>query len=281
MNAKNSRNKLIYKMNFYFLLLLLLIATQDFWAQQYEDPIVAGMGNASVGSVNCWSALNNPANIALQKNSTVATAYSDRYSIPELAERKVIVNQLLNRGATAVYFTDFGYELYQLRTVGLVYGIALSKEVYGGASLRLNRLKLGEQYGKLHQLTANVGFTSQINKQFRISSSVVSLNNTKGRKSINNGIRKRLAFAYSFSESVDMQIELDKHPTSPLQIKWGIAYQLDQHFTFRTGIQETRQQFGFGLSYSFYRFRIHLAFAFQAVLGYQPAVSLAYVPSKN
>jgi hypothetical protein len=270
----------------YILFLLAWVNAFVLFASNDNAPLgarSAGMGNASVGLSDVWSAHHNQAGLGFQRSIAAGVFYENRFLVKELSVRAASVAVPIKGGTFGLCISNFGYSLYSENKYSLSFAKAFGEKVSGGIALDYLTTTIAEGYGTRGALAAEAGLQAKPVKNLIIGCHI--FNPTRAKLADYNSERLptiiRLGGTYNFSNKVIAALETEKDIAKKPQLKAGIEYAVVKELFLRIGVgtQPSLTTFGFGLNLK--GLRIDLSANYHQVLGLSSQFGLAYTFSKK
>lgn len=212
-------------------------------------PISMGLGGISSPLSNSWAVFNNPAGLASHSDFDAIFAYQTIFDFAPFNTVSAAVNYPSSFGTSGLGVYRFGDDLFSTSMLSLGFG---KKIGIIGLGMKLNYLQykidgfgkraLGlAEMGALGQLTPALTFGMHI---YNFTQSVIS--ESTGEKV---PVILRLSADYRLGEQVHLYLEGEKDVDEPVDVKFGLSYQVIEALTLRTGFstQTNRMSFGAGI----------------------------------
>lgn len=238
----------------------------------------AGVSNASLTFQDVWSVFNNQAGLAGVETISAGAFYESRFTLKELSVRGAALALPVGGGTFGLSYNSYGYSLYNQSKYGLAYARKLGEDFYAGVQIDYLNLRLGENYGSQGGFTVQAGFQYQMNDELMLSAHVYNPNRTQ--LSDYNDERTpsilKAGIQYRFSEKIVTVAEFSKDLDYDVRFKAGLEYQLVDDFFVRAGVGTAPASTSLGFGYAFKGFKLDIASAYRAVIGFTPQISLTY-----
>jgi len=249
---------------------------------QQNDPLGAksgGLGHASVALSDGWSIFNNQAGLAFLDQPFIGVSYENRFLLKELSRNFVGFAIPTESGTIGISALSFGYSLYNEGKYGLAYSRKLSDKTSLGIQLNYMTIRQrGTEYGNSNNLTAEIGFQSQITDDLRLGIHIFNLTQTELIESNRESIPTvfRIGGQYQVSDKVLILAESEKDVDRSAFFKAGVQYHIIENLFVRGGISTNPTYTSIGFGYVYKQFKIDFATNYQPILGYTPQFSISY-----
>jgi hypothetical protein len=252
------------------------------WVKAQGDPSggarSAAMGSASVALQDVWSGFNNQAGLASLDKLSGGIFLENRFLLNELTTRGLVLAMPTNSGVFALNLRNFGYSLYNEGIYGLAYGRKLGENLSAGLEVDYLTTRIGEGYGSSSAVSFQMGFQFRVNPNLQIAGHAA--NPARARLSDFNDERYpsllRIGVSYRLGEKVLMVSEVAKDMDRSPMFRAGVEYQPTEILYVRAGVGGNNFNTSFGFGLAFESFRIDIASAYSATLGYSPQFSVSY-----
>jgi hypothetical protein len=243
---------------------------------------MASMGNAGVALEDMWSYHHNPAALTGVENFSVGLAYENRFLLRELQSQALTVVLPLKTGVISVGAQMYGYELYRSQKAGMGYSLKLSEKFSAGIQMNYQGIRLTDNYGSKHTVTAEAGVMGEITEDWKIGMSVFNLGRAKLAEFADDRFSTvmRLGTSYTLSKVVFVA-EAEKDLDHAMRIKGGFEYEPIDHFYFRFGAGSKPVDISFGFGYKWRFLQLDLGSSYHQQLGWSPHFSLNYSSQKK
>lgn len=238
-----------------------------------------GVGNASLTFQDVWSVFNNQAGLAGVETISAGAFYESRFTLKELSVRGAAVAVPVGGGTFGASYNSYGYSLYNQSKYGLAYARQLGDDFYAGVQIDYLNLRLGEGYGSRGGFTVEMGFQYQLKDDLMLAAHLYNPNRSDYADYNNERTPSVLkaGFQYRFSEKILTVAELVKDLDKNVQFRAGLEYALVESFYVRAGVGTAPASTSLGFGYEFSGFKLDVASAYHANLGFTPQISLTYV----
>lgn len=237
-----------------------------------------GMANTGLCISDVWAIHYNQAALADLREISFGASYESRFLVQSLGVQSLAVAIPAKRGTFGFNYTGMGDKFFLETKIGLGYGMKLSDKVNLGIRLNYHALRLGNNYGKAHNLTFEIGILAKPTKNIQIgfhlfNPTQTKLNDYQGEEI---PVVMNLGISYKFSDKVRGNIEVEKDIDLPFSVKVGMEYSPTKFFFIRAGIitNPGMPTIGFGLKKG--KFKLDFSSAFHPRLGITPTLGLRY-----
>lgn len=245
---------------------------------QAQNGDFSGMANASVMRSGLWAVNNNQAGLADIEVVEGGICYQNRFKLSETSTKSVAAAFATKTGNFGLSFNRYGYSLYSENNYGLAYARHLGNVVAVGLQFDYYDINQSDEYGNKGVFLLELGVITKVTDKLRLGAHL--FNPTKSKMSEYNDERVntsiRIGADYSFSQLVDLAIEVEKTMQTDLQVKLGIEYQLIKNLFMRTGFKTVPNEFCMGLGYTLRGFTFDMSFATHQYLPLSTQMSLKY-----
>ena len=239
----------------------------------------AGMGRSSVAITDFWGAMNNQAGIALYEKPAVGIYYESRFLLSELSTKSIAGIVPTKFGVFAATYNHFGYSLYNSQKIGLAYARAFGSKLRIGLQLDYLQTTLGNNYGNKGNVTFELGIQTDINDKITIGAWVFNPIMVKLAEYDDEKLPAvfRVGFAWNISDNFLATVEAEKSTAiSPVMLRGGLEYVLNNKFFFRTGFSTRKEIFSFGFGLRLNHLVFDISAAMHESMGFSPQTSLIF-----
>lgn len=238
----------------------------------------SGMGNTGLCIADVWAIRFNQAALADLRSVSFGVSYESRFLLKSLGVQSLAVAIPTKRGTFGVNYTGTGDQLYMDSKIGLGYGMKLSEKINLGIRLNYHSLRLGNNYGRTQNITAELSLLAKPTDKIQIGFHLFNPTQTKLNDYQNEEIPAimNLGVSYKFSEKVRGNVEIEKDIELPFSVKMGVEYFPVDNLYIRAGISTNPSipTIGFGLVKG--EFHLDFSSAFHPALGLTPSLGLRY-----
>ena len=243
----------------------------------------AGLGGASVGVSDVWSASNNQAGLAFFQTPAVGVYFTNAYFLEQLSTKAIAASLPFKTGAFGVTANYFGYTYYNEINAGLSYVQRFGKTF--AAAVQLDYLHLGQggyvdsQNGSLQNgnaVTFELSLMGAITKNFSVGAHVFNPVGVKYNDYATIPACYRLGLGWFPVKEVLVAAEIEMQTNERENIKCGVEYTPLKMISLRTGFSSAPQLWDFGVGLNLQKFTIDLTPTWNMTLGWSTHVSLSY-----
>ncbi|MDR0365108.1 MAG: hypothetical protein LBH92_08870 [Bacteroidales bacterium] len=237
----------------------------------------AGLGGASVASIDLWSPANNQAVMAFCQVPAIGLYFNNAYFIKELNMQSIAGMIPIKKGAFGVSMTYFGYQYYHEINAGLSYAQRFGK--YFSAAVQLDFLHLGQgnpELGDRSSVTFEVSIMGKITKDLTIGAHVFNPVGVKYNDYAKIPACYRIGMGWSPVKEVFATFEAEMQSNEKVNLKCGIEYNPIPIISIRSGFASLTQLWDFGIGLNFGGFSLDLTPTWNNMLGWSTHVSLSY-----
>lgn len=238
----------------------------------------AGLGGASVGVVDVWSAANNQAGMAFFHRPAVGVAFSNRYMIKELSLKSLAATMpLWKNDAIGLTVNHFGYSAYYELSAGLSYARKFGNKF--SASLQFDYLRIGQglDLGSKNAVTFEASIMAWVAKNMTLGVHVFNPIGIRFQKDIAPiPACYRIGLAWKPAKRVLVCAEMEKYSHSTVNAKLGAEYSPADIISIRTGFSIKPASFDIGVGLHFKNFIIDLTPVWNPNLGISTYIALSY-----
>jgi hypothetical protein len=243
----------------------------------------AGLGGASVGLYDEWSATNNQAGMAFFQTPAVGVSFANAYFLENLNTTTIAATLPFKKGAFGITANYFGYAYYNEINAGLSYAQRFGKSF--AAAVQLDYLHLGQGGQPDLESKSNVSFEvslmANVTKNFSIGAHVFNPIGVKYSKFATIPACYRLGVGWFPIKDVLVAAEIEMQTNEKENIKCGVEYNPFKIISFRTGFASNPQLWDFGIGLHFKDFTLDLTPTWNMTLGWSTHVSLSYQFNKS
>ncbi|OJV36901.1 MAG: hypothetical protein BGO29_01815 [Bacteroidales bacterium 36-12] len=242
----------------FFCLQLLDVFSQT----SYSIPSSISVANASVADVSNISPFQNPAIISNAKHTQLSFLFENKYLIPELATKNILVIIPSKHDSYGISMSHYGFSIYHEVIVGASY----ARNFYGKFNLGMQFnyhtafFDEANQYNGIiyPQIGLTIPFSNKLTFGFQVYNPFGS--NIKG-ESLTKYVPTvySLGCNYKFSTDLYCNFQIDKELSNNYRIATGFEYMMMKTVRFKIGLYAHEfviPCFGFGYDYKNFGFDI-------------------------
>ena len=244
----------------------------------------AGMGRTAACSQNIWAIFNNPAGIASVQDISLGFYYENTWMLKTTSYKSGAFVIPISKGALGVSVSQFGYSSYNENRFGLAYARAFGPYIQLGLQLDYLMLSYGNDYGRHHAVTFDIGLQSQLTDRLRLGVNAFNPARIDFRDLPDNSLSTtlRLGLAYTLIKDFTAEIDIEKNTLQEgVNLRAGVEYILFNCFAMRAGVESNPGIFTFGAGYEISFLQVNIATRMHPVLGASLQAGLIFSLHKN
>lgn len=237
------------------------------------------MGYAVATLVHPFGTYFNPASLGNLEYSCFSASYNKKFYIDGFDQLTLSAVHPFNRFTIGLSAFQFGDDLYHEQSLSLSLANKLGLASLG---IRTNyQVIYIENYGSKGIITIDFGGIAQLTPNFSFGAYIRNINQNKFSESTDLGvINLNAGLQYQPLKAIILAIESEKSIDTPAIFKAGLAYEIHERITLRTGIntQPLRNYAGAGFANG--KLKIDYSVSYQTILGLDHQLSLILLVSK-
>ncbi|MEP7278728.1 MAG: hypothetical protein ABI813_08815 [Bacteroidota bacterium] len=246
-----------------------------------QTPYTA-IGSCSKSFTDAFSGSANQAVLA-EVRAPAAGVYGERrFMLRELSNYQAALVWPAAGGGMGIVARYFGGTHFNASQFGLGYGKKLGSKIDIGLQFNYNMIKL-PGYGGSAAINAEAGILLHLTDRVHVGIQVYNpvggkfsgISNEKLASVYTSGI------GYEVSDKFFIGAAISKEENQPVSIHAGMQYVFENRFFARAGIATGAADYFFGLGLQWSNFRLDVATAWHAQLGYTPAIMLLFNLNKS
>jgi hypothetical protein len=242
-----------------------------------------GSTEAGVAMQGIWMSQTNSAGMADLKSFTAGIASRNRFLLPELSEKSVVVAFPLNRDVIGSSYYAFGGSLFEQSTLSLIYSRCFYKRIATGIRLNYYRYKSGDNTFDRHFANFDFGIRTIVAKDIAFGVNLINPGTVfqELNESSNTATGFTAGFLLGLSSMGSLSIDVRKHKGENPALHAALKYCNRKRFCVETGF--TTNPFGahFGVGIGYKNLAVDFSSEWHQFLGYSPAISLLYQFENN
>lgn len=241
-----------------------------------SDAKSMALGGASVASSNIYSSINNPAFLTDIESITLATSYSNKYS---LSNTQVMAALPFSFGTLGVNVSRYGSSLYSEIKSGLSYSRKFGDNFGAAVQTDLLGVMLSPVDEMAYAFTAEIGLWATPLENLTLGFHIYNFINAKYETLYNDEavpVNMKLGLAYSIYENFSLTGEVENSSIYGTSVRGGMAYDIVEQVTFRAGAASNPALASIGLGVLVSGFNIDIAAQAVRNIGKTGAVSISY-----
>ena len=248
--------------------------------QPTRSPLSArytAIGAYSKNFTDAFSGAGNQAALAQIKEATAGMYGERRFMLKELSNYAAAIALPSKLGGFGLAARYFGGSNFNTSQIGLGYGRKLSDKIDIGVQFNYNMIQLAG-YGSSSTVNFEAGTILHLTDKMHIG---IHVYNPAGGK-FGKGNGEKLAsvytsgIGYEASAAFFVSAEISKEEDQPVNINAGMQYIFAGRFFTRLGVAAATGSYFFGLGLQWKTCRVDAATAWQAQLGFTPAIMLLF-----
>ena len=259
----------------YIFLCLFFIGKFGF-TQSTQGGRLSGMGNAGAAIKDVWAVAANPAVITSLKRPSAQINYENHFFINALSSQAFAFVLPKNNNSFGINLQRYGISEYLTIKAGLITAKQFGKNLSIGLRTNYHQLKI-TNYGAIIAFSLDVGTAYQFTDELVLG---LYINNParEGNK-INFSIPTTIHLGASYQTNAKILVAstLVKELNEPLNIAFGIDYQMINYFSLRSGLNLNPLKHHFGVGFNSLNFLLDVAFTKYTHFNYSPQISIGYV----
>jgi len=221
----------------------------------------------------------NQAAMGILQQACFSLHAENSFFVPEMASGGMSLCLPSKTGTFGLTFNDYGYSAYQEVNTGLAFGRAFGSRFRAGIGMSYFAIRQFADYGNLHAFVTEFGIqvlpVQQLTLGFHVFNPAGQCYYPKGYRMIPTVIRAGMG--YSVGHEILLCFELKKESNCKAVYCGGVEYECSKLIIFRMGFSSSVSlQYSFGLGIRKDHFRTNVSVIHHPVLGYSPAITLAY-----
>lgn len=258
---------------FLFLLSLSLQAAND---NTTADARAIGLGGASVALNNIYGSFNNQAVLALLESTTVATSYSNNFS---LSDARVMGAVPLSFGTVGMNVSRYGSSLYSEIKAGANFSRRFGDNFSASLQADILSVMLSPDEESIYGFTAELAIWARPIEDLTIGFHLYNFINAKYETLYYDEaipVNMKLGLGYSIFDNFMLTAELENSSIYGTSVRGGMEYYIVDQIIFRMGGASNPALVSIGLGVVLGGFRLDVAAQAVRYIGKTGAVSLSY-----
>ncbi|WP_443939096.1 hypothetical protein [Pedobacter sp. MW01-1-1] len=248
------------------------------FAQNSLGPRLMAMAENGAAVQDAWSIQANPSGITNLSTTTLSLAYTKHLFSNEVSTQAFVAVFPIKNNFPALSAQRYGFSAYSENKIGFGYAKKFGSRLSLGLNFNYHQLKIA-QYGSTNSFSVDVGAMYQFNTKFLLG---IYTSNPSKQNYTNTSLAANIPTSYTIgasflaSDKVLLATTVAKIINQVLDVRLGIDYKIIHALSLRAGLSAKpfKQYFGFGLNYR--KFKMDMASAYNANLGYSPQISIGY-----
>jgi len=259
--------------------ILLLLLCSNLYAQTFNAAPFQGIGNTGVALKSIYSITNNAAGLVDLPSTIAAIAYQANFVSTELSTQALFVGiPIHKKNSFGLAMKRYGLtNVSSLLTVSGAY--VRSFDPLFSTSINLNYHSFSvKNYGKDQTFSVDLGLQCSFTDQLVIGAVFRNISKEMFEEDIDEYLASEIAVgvAYTISEDIYLSSDLYFDTSKKVNIRAGIAYDIDKKIVFRTGASNGPTQLFAGIGVHLDHIQIECSSIFHFQLGTSPQLALSY-----
>ncbi len=247
---------------------------------QNHTPSAAGasglaMGNIRTVSNDINSIFGNQAGLAHLEDLNFTAFGENRFFLADVNQFSAGVGLPTSAGNFGLALQYFGFEGYNEQKIGVAYARKLAQRFSIGAQVDYLNLRIPD-YGNQGAITFEIGFQAQINEQLTLGTHIFSPIAIEWTTADVVPTIFAIGASYRPTPKLVLLAEVEKDFEYPLDVKFGLEYQVIEVLSLRLGVNTYPFQNSFGIGLRMKQLRIDVASVYHRVLGVTTGFSVSY-----
>ncbi|MCL2041160.1 MAG: hypothetical protein FWG84_03850 [Bacteroidales bacterium] len=238
----------------------------------------AGLGGASVGVSDLWSASNNQAGMAFFQLPAAGVYFTNAYFLEQLSTKSIVATMPIKSGAFGVTANYFGHAYHNEINAGLSYAQRFGKSF--AAAVQLDYLHFGQGgYNDLKNkdnVSFELSIMGQVTKNLSVGAHVFNPVGVKYNDYAIIPACYRVGLGWFPVKEVLIAAEVEMQTNEKENIKLGVEYTPLKIISIRTGFSSAPQLWDFGVGLNLKDFSLDLTPTWDMTLGWSTHVSVSY-----
>lgn len=235
------------------------------------------LANVRVMLADEWSALGNPAGLALVSRISAGIHYANPFMVPELGTSAFSLGIPAFTGTFSLCYTSFGNSYYHENHLCLSFGRTFGAGFRAGIGLHYLTVRQPADAGNLSVLVPALGIQALLGPSMTFGLRVF---NPAGQQYVPAQFRSlpvvlQSGVGFQAGKEVLLCLEAEKCSGEPFRLRGGLEIDLRKVFKIRFGISSGRfPYYSFGLGCYTRPLLIDLSVSRHPVLGFSPAITV-------
>ncbi len=244
----------------------------SYWGQTAPN---MAMGRAGAAATDLNALYTNVAGLTSLESTTVIVTGEQRFNITELQALAAGGAIVTSSGVFGVKLGYFGFEEYNEQNLTLTYSRKLMDQLSIGAEIIVLQTQIPEFDSEV-TATFALGAQTYLGEQLILGVHLYSPIRVEIAEDEFIPSTYRAGLSYLASKKLTVNAELEKSVDFPVRFRGGIDYLFLEALRVRLGYSSEPSSFHFGFGYRFANIQLDAAASYHQILGFSPAVSLAY-----
>lgn len=259
----------------FFLSLVHTIATGQ---GQWPGAASAALGGCYVTMQGYSCASQNQAGLGFTEQSSVTIQHCRPYLLKELGQSSFSGQFTAGSGAVGIVLASQGLTGFRQTSLWLSYGLKLHSHISAGLGIHLWNSTIAEQFIYAPGVSFALGLQVRINDQWKLGGALFHPAGWSAQPVVFS--QKQMVIAagcsYSFLRAGLFCSELHLQPEKGIILCNGLEWILNQHASFRVGVNSHPFTFSWGVSLKYTKWVMEFSFQYRTDSGLSPQTSLSY-----
>ena len=250
-------------------ILIIYLLINRCFAISLTDPIggrAAALGGTSVCERSIWSLQNNPAGMARLEGWHFGLYYENQWMLRQTAFKCIGVSKNISDiGCFGLSVSQYGWSGFSENKFGLAYARDFGPYLQIGLQADWLLLHYGEGYADRHRPAFELGIQSQVTEKLLLGAYLFNLS------------VMRFGLAYQLADHFIGQLEIEKNlQRAGIRLGGGFEYLLFGRLSLRAGAQYNPNIISFGVGYVIKNLHVDVAAQMHQALGASLQISVEY-----
>ncbi|MBS0010113.1 MAG: hypothetical protein KFF49_01800 [Bacteroidales bacterium] len=233
-----------------------------------------GLAYATVATNGFWASFHNQASLASMDKWSVGLNQDNRFGLSELSNKTFgMIIPSGKRGALGMLYSYYGYAEYKRHTIGLAYGMKLSKRLSAGIQTDFYTTRIAGDYRNRNDLSFEGGIQYEPVDKLVLGFHVYNPIPTAIHES-DIPLVMRIGASYKFASAFLAIAEMESSDQAETNIRIAFEYEFYGNLHLRGGFMSKPLGYAFGGGYSGRFIQANLGFITHENLGLTPSLSL-------
>ena len=236
-----------------------------------------GLGSSGVAHVSATGLFENQAAAAWSESHSVMAGAQRLFGLSDLNSIGAFAQINSGLGQFGLELNQFGSSDYKEQKIGLMYSRKLSNRIALAVQLNFLQLSISEN-GTASAFSFEIAALSKITKDLNVGVHIYSPMPIEISDEVEIPSIFTVGAEYTISEDLKVSAEVRKDIDYDIRFHMGVAYQIIEILELRIGTATTPASFTFGAGVEITEgFHIDIASAWDARLGFSPAITARYI----
>jgi hypothetical protein len=260
---------------FYAFLWLCCVAKLGF-PQSNQGGRLSGMGKASAAVKDLWGVAANPASITATKRPSAQISYENHFFITDLSSQAFAFAFSRNNNAFGINLQRHGISEHLTIKAGFITAKQFGPNLSMGLRGNYHQLKI-TNYGAITAFSIDIGIMYQLADELVLGMNFNNPAKTGSKTNLTIPSTINIGVSYQSNAKVLVAGTMIKELNSPLNVAFGIDYQIIDRFSLRSGLNLNPLKHHFGVGFISANFLTDIAVTKYSHFNYSPQISIGYV----